>query len=150
MLQRLSRSLRRPHARLLAHLLTGLAAAAGSVALAAAAPLPALYTASQATAGHATFEAHCSMCHGKNLQGISGPALIGQGFASAANNYTVAAIFDELSQQMPAGAPGSLSHKDYANIMAFILSKNGYPAGSTALTYAAAGASTAKLVSQVK
>lgn len=146
MLERLSRSLRRPHARLLA----GLVAAAGSVALAAAAPLPALYTKAQAVAGHATFEAHCSMCHGANLQGISGPALVGQGFASASNNYTVAAIFDELSQQMPAGAPGSLSHKDYADIMAFILSRNGYPAGSTALTYAAAGASTAKLISQVK
>ena len=146
MLRRLSRTLRRPDARLLA----GLAAAGFCSAVAAAAPLPALYTKAQAKAGHEAFETHCSMCHGKNLQGISGPALVGQGFASASNNYTVAAIFDELSQQMPAGAPGSLPHKDYADIMAFILSKNGYPAGKTALTYSAAQSSTAKLVSQVK
>ncbi|MCF3948708.1 cytochrome c [Acidiphilium sp. AL] len=115
----------------------------------AAAP-PALYTQAQATSGRADFETHCSMCHGKNLQGISGPALVGQNFAGPSNNYTVAAIFDELSQQMPAGAPGSLTKAQYTDIMAFILSKNGYPAGKTALTYDGAQSSTVKLVSRVK
>lgn len=130
--------------------LFGLAAVGLWFGTAAAAQLPALYTEAQAKAGHATFETHCSMCHGKELQGISGPSLVGQGFASAANNYTVAAIFDELSQQMPAGNPGSLKKTEYADIMAFILKKNGYPSGKTALAYSAAQSSTAKLVSQVK
>jgi mono/diheme cytochrome c family protein len=130
--------------------LPGLAASGLWAAVAGAAPLPALYTQQQADAGHTTFETHCSMCHGRNLQGISAPALVGQDFASADNNYTVAAIFDELSQQMPAGAPGSLSHKDYTDIMAFILSRNGYPASKTLLTYSGAQSSTAKLISQVK
>ncbi|MGC9269521.1 c-type cytochrome [Acidiphilium sp.] len=127
------------------------AAALGLASTAAQATTPpALYTASQAASGQTLFATNCSMCHGAALQGISGPALIGQSFASAANNYTVAAIFDELSQQMPAGNPGSLSKSDYTDIMAFILSKNGYPAGSTALTYDGAQSSTVKLVSQVK
>lgn len=111
---------------------------------------PAMFTKAQAKAGHAAFEAHCSMCHGKHLQGIAGPTLLGQSFASKANNYTVAAIFDELSQQMPAGAPGSLTNTQYTDIMAFILHKNGYPAGSTALTYSGAQSSTVKLISRVK
>lgn len=129
---------------------------AGAFAATLAAPLaaraapPALYTAQQATAGQAVFEQHCSMCHGKALQGISGPTLIGQNFAAPSNNFTVSAIFDEISQQMPAGAPGSLSHKDYTEVMAFILQKNGYPAGKTPLTYDGAQGSSAKLVSQVK
>ena len=118
--------------------------------LTVAASPPAIYTAQQAKAGHQVFEQHCSMCHGKNLQGISGPTLMGQNFAAAANNYTVAAIFDELSQQMPAGAPGSLTNKQYTEAMAFILHKNGYPAGNTPLTYSGAQSSTVKLVSQVK
>jgi mono/diheme cytochrome c family protein len=128
----------------------GLAPGAGAIATASAANLPRLYTKAQAKAGHAAFEQHCAVCHGKDLQGISAPALVGQSFASAANGYTVSAIFDELSQQMPAGAPGSLSNATYADIMAFILEKNGYPAGGSRLTYDAAQMSTAKLVSQVK
>jgi mono/diheme cytochrome c family protein len=119
----------------------------GGTAIAAPA---ALYTATQANAGHADFETHCSMCHGRDLQGIAGPTLVGPSFASRSNNYTVAAIFDELSQQMPAGAPGSLSNTQYADIMAFILSRNGYPAGPTPLTYDAAQSSTVKLISRVK
>ena len=51
---------------------------------------------------------------------------------------------------MPAGNPGSLSHDQYAQVMAFILSKNGYPAGATALDYNAALGSSVPLVSQVK
>lgn len=134
----------------LSALALGLGLWAGATTTAAAANLPRLYTNAQAQAGHAAFEQHCATCHGKNLQGISAPALVGQSFASAANGYTVSAIFDELSQQMPAGAPGSLSKTTYADIMAFILKKNGYPAGTTRLTYDAAQMSTAKLVSQVK
>lgn len=37
---------------------------------------------------------------------------------------------------MPARAPGSLADQDYLDVAAYILSENGYPAGSTALTAA--------------
>lgn len=144
---RLSLSMMKNFARCV---LPGMAVSSLWAAVASAAPLPALFTQQQAKIGHMTFETHCSMCHGKKLQGISAPTLVGQDFASAGNNYTVAAIFGELSQQMPAGDPGSLSHKDYTDIMAFILNKNGYPAGKTPLTYSGAQSSTAKLISQVK
>lgn len=111
---------------------------------------PAIYTAAQATAGAKVFSQNCAICHGANLQGEAGPTLLGQSFASAANNYTVGAIFGEIAEQMPAGAPGSLTHDQYTQVMAYILNKNGYPAGTTALDYNASLASTVPLVSQVK
>jgi mono/diheme cytochrome c family protein len=119
-------------------------------AAASAASLPALYTAAQATAGQAVFAQNCAMCHGAALQGMAGPALVGQRFASAAKDYTVGAIFGEIAEQMPAEAPGSLTHDQYVDALAFILSKNGYPAGSTALAYETSLGSSVPLVSQVK
>jgi mono/diheme cytochrome c family protein len=113
-------------------------------------PVPALYTAAQATTGQAVFAQNCAMCHGAALQGGAGPALIGQAFASADNKYSVAAMFDELTQQMPAGQPGSLTHDQYAAVFAYILKENGYPAGATPLNYKASLTSTVPLVSQVK
>jgi mono/diheme cytochrome c family protein len=127
---------------LVAVLLTG--------AQALAAPPLAVYTAAQATAGAAVFATNCSMCHGAALQGVQAPALVGQSFAPATMQYTVGSIFTLITGQMPLGNPGSLSHSDYAAVMAFILSKNGYPAGETALDYTAALSSTVPLVSQVK
>jgi mono/diheme cytochrome c family protein len=122
----------------------------GSVLVAKAASVPAIYTAAQATAGATVFSTNCAMCHGANLEGAAGPTLVGQSFAAAASNYTVGAIFGEIAQQMPAGNPGSLTHDQYAQVMAFILSKNGYPAGATALDYNVALGSSVPLVSQVK
>lgn len=121
-----------------------------AAATASAASVPALYTSAQATAGAVVFAQNCAMCHGAALQGMAGPALMGQSFASASNNYTIGAIFGEIAEQMPAGAPGSLTHDQYADAMAFILSKNGYPAGTAALDYEASLGSSVPLVSQVK
>ncbi|GLR67325.1 hypothetical protein GCM10010909_20060 [Acidocella aquatica] len=131
---------------------TGLAAAGlllATVAAMAATP-PALYTQTQATAGAAVFAQSCAMCHGADLKGVAGPALIGPTFAAAGNKYTVGSVFTEIAQQMPVSAPGSLSHDQYTDIMAYILSKNGYPAGTAALDYTAGMASTVPFVSQVK
>jgi mono/diheme cytochrome c family protein len=121
-----------------------------AMAGAAQAATPAIYTAAQATAGANVFAQNCAVCHGAALQGEAGPTLLGQNFASAANNYTVGAIFGEIAEQMPAGAPGSLTHDQYTQVMAYILNKNGYPAGPTALDYEASLGSSVPLVSQVK
>jgi mono/diheme cytochrome c family protein len=121
----------------------------GAAAAWAAAP-PAIYTAAQATSGATVFSQNCAMCHGANLGGGAGPALIGQAFAAPASNYTVGAIFSEVAEQMPAGNPGGLTHDQYAAVMAYILQQNGYPAGSTPLDYNASLGSSVPLVSQVK
>ena len=124
-----------------------MACVAGS---AVAGSLPELYTAQQATDGQVVFTQNCAACHGNDLTGGVGPALIGQDFSSAGSKNTVGSVFKFLSAQMPDGNGGSLSHAQYENVMAFILSKNAYPAGAAKLDYAAASASVAPLISQVK
>jgi len=96
----------------------------------------AMYTAAQASAGAKAYAKDCSSCHGAKLEGVSAPAL--RGGASGLKGFTVATGFTFVSTQMPAGNPGALSSAEYVNIVAYILSRNGHPAGSVALTAAAA------------
>ena len=110
------------------------------------AAVAALYTAAQARSGHATYEHKCAMCHGKQEQGLVGPALKGPIFASAKANYKVRDIYLFLSVNMPAYAPGSLTPKQYVDIMSFLLRQNGFPPGKTALTDAMASTSAVPLL----
>lgn len=114
--------------------------------VALAAP-PALYTSDQAKAGQDVYAGNCAACHGPNLDGDEGPALAGPTFAPATSHTTIGGIFSFITAQMPQSAPGSLSQTQYAQVMAFLLSKNGYPAGSAALNYAAAKKSAVPLAS---
>lgn len=98
-----------------------------------AATPPASYSAQQATDGQTVFTQNCASCHGNDLEGDVGPALVGQDFSGSADKNTVGSIFKFLSTQMPDGNGGSLSHTQYEDVMAYILSKNGYPAGSAKL-----------------
>jgi polar amino acid transport system substrate-binding protein len=108
--------------------------------------LPTLFTSAQAHTGHKKLEKHCARCHGPKLQGRAGPALKGPNFASADANLQVSDIFNMLAHQMPATQQGSLSHQDYADIMVFLLRENGYPAGSSKLTFQQASKSKVKLL----
>jgi mono/diheme cytochrome c family protein len=94
------------------------------------------YTAAQAAAGAKSYGENCSRCHGAQLQGVSAPALKGDG--SGIKGDTLAEAYNFLSVQMPAGNPGSLSTNDYVNITAYILSKDGHKPGSAKLTPALA------------
>ncbi len=106
------------------------------------------FTAAQAAAGSQAFALHCATCHGTHLEGGAGPALSGPNFKTLSTKVKakVSDIYSYMSTNMPFNAPGSLSKTDYVNIMAFILSKNGYQAGGPALTAGAAGSSTAAIV----
>ena len=119
-----------------------------AAAQAAAATPPALFTQAQETAGAGVYSQSCAMCHGTNLQGGVGPALAGQGFAPASEHQTIGKLFTTITTKMPLGQPGSLSHDEYTEVMAYILSKNGSPAGSTALDYNSALTSSVPFVSQ--
>lgn len=94
------------------------------------------YTHEQANAGQQVYTAHCATCHGAKLQGGAGPVLAGAGFASNLSYSKMSArqLFDFIKSQMPADDPGSLSQQQYFDVLAYILSKNGYPAGQTALS----------------
>jgi len=89
------------------------------------AKVPALYTADQATQGALAYYKNCAMCHGPlldgQLSGYSGPALKGPEFADPSYDFHVSDIFNFVAKLMPAGTPGSLTHEQDVQIMAFIL-----------------------------
>lgn len=92
----------------------------------------ALYTMAQAKAGAAIYATTCASCHGGNLQGVSAPAIAGAEFQKTAvsNKYTVSIIRTIVTQNMPLSNPGSLTDPQYAQIMAYLLAENCYPAGA--------------------
>jgi polar amino acid transport system substrate-binding protein len=108
---------------------------------------PPLFTTAQADAGATKYSDNCAQCHGPTLEGRAGPALKGKHFANPAANFHVGDIFTIVSQNMPATQPASLPQDDYVEIMAFLLRENGYPAGSTKLTFDEAKQSKVPLVS---
>jgi alcohol dehydrogenase (cytochrome c) len=96
---------------------------------------PGHYTRAQAASGAAVYTATCQQCHGVNLQGQSGPGLVGAAFSNYVGKHgTAASLFDFISRQMPADKPGSLTQQQYLDVTAFLLSRNGYPAGDVPLT----------------
>ena len=102
------------------------------------------YTTAQAASGAKAYAANCASCHGAKLQGGMGPTLKGEqspfhGTQRAEDVYTY------ISTQMPLGKAGSLKPATYAAIMAYLLQQNGHPAGTRALTPAAAARSTEKM-----
>ncbi|MGH8110919.1 MAG: c-type cytochrome [Rhodanobacteraceae bacterium] len=103
---------------------------------AAHAQQPGDYTQAQAQRGAQVFSGHCAECHGVNLQGQAGPALAGNAFKGSLEFSKMSAtqLFHFISTQMPNNAPGSLKQLQYEDVLAFILSKNGYPAGDVPLS----------------
>lgn len=93
-----------------------------------------VYTADQAKKGEVLYKEQCSACHGDNLEG-SGPMppLAGKDFLANWTGKTVGDLYEKTQTTMPATAPGTLTPEQAADIVAFMLSKDNYPAGSAAL-----------------
>ncbi|MGH8143772.1 MAG: c-type cytochrome [Steroidobacteraceae bacterium] len=109
----------------------------------ASAPPTALYTDEQAQKGLDPYEKLCAMCHGANMEGASGPTLLGPTFTS--HYVTVGDLMQFIVQNMPNDNPGGLAHDDYVDILAYILLKNGWSSGTDPLTFDGASASKAPL-----
>ena len=85
-----------------------------------------VFTSNQASAGEQTFQEACSFCHAPN-------EFSGGRFMLRWNGLTAGDIFEVVSTQMPEGNPGSLRPAEYAGLVAYVLSLNGYPAGENPL-----------------
>jgi hypothetical protein len=59
-------------------------------------------------------------------------------------------VFNNIWEGTPAGAPDSLSKTEYVDIMAYIMARNGLPAGRATLSYDGARGSTVPFYSLVK
>jgi mono/diheme cytochrome c family protein len=99
-----------------------------------------VYTAAQAARGSAIFQMRCALCHGDRLEGLAGPPLVGDVFLGPRDRQPVSDLFDKIHNTMPADAPGTLEPPQVADVVAFILQANAFPAGGAEL-----GASDATL-----
>jgi mono/diheme cytochrome c family protein len=92
------------------------------------------YTQDQATRGHQLFNNYCAQCHRPDLTGAAGPALVGDAFLKQWSNKPLNDLFAFEHSKMPATNPGSVPDDTMWSITAYILQKNGLPAGSVALS----------------
>jgi quinoprotein glucose dehydrogenase len=96
-----------------------------------------VFTADQATRGQARYRELCASCHGEMLEGgESAPPLAGGAFLANWNTLSVGDLFDRTRSTMPQNKPGSLNREANAEILAYILSANQFPAGKAALPQA--------------
>jgi len=129
--------------KFLPRILTGLTAfalVAGASTLALKAQAPArtvwsgVFSADQAATGKILFENKCAICHGAELNGGEmSPPLAGGAFVANWSGQTLGDLFTRIHTTMPANDPGSLNNAETAQVMAYILSFNQFPAGSAAL-----------------
>ena len=89
-----------------------------------------VYTKEQAKRGLATYGEECQKCHGENMGGgEGGPPMVGEEFLRKWNGKTAGDLFAITRKTMPMDDPGSLGSKEYADLVAYILSVNDFPAG---------------------
>ncbi len=101
-------------------------------------PAPAaLFTAAQATAGRAAYQANCASCHAADLSGTGNASPLAGGlFIGSWGDKSPSDLVSFMEGAMPPGNPGGLGEPTYLNITAFLLESNGGRAGNTALTAA--------------
>ncbi|MFY9611184.1 MAG: PQQ-binding-like beta-propeller repeat protein [Blastocatellia bacterium] len=94
-----------------------------------------LYTQDQANRGKVLYATNCASCHGVNLEGTPATALAGERFMAkwGQGKHTIDDLYYITRTQMPYEKPGSLTARQYIDIVAYILASNGYQAGSRAL-----------------
>ena len=91
-----------------------------------------LYTADQAHRGETAYKAQCTSCHGDALDGVGPyPPLSGDDFLSKYQGQPALTLYNMIQKLMPATAPGTLTRPQAADLLAYILSFNKFPAGKT-------------------
>jgi cytochrome c len=92
-----------------------------------------VYTAAQANRGKTLYSDRCSACHGDSLEGKNGPSLAAASFRADFDSLAVDDLFEYVQKSMPRGNAGSLSREQTTDLVAFLLTSNGFPAGSNDL-----------------
>jgi hypothetical protein len=64
----------------------------------------------------------------RRCRGADAPSLADSGFAGDWDGLTLAQLFDRTRSSMPQDAPQSMGREETANILAYLLSKNNFPA----------------------
>ena len=99
-----------------------------------------VFTSAQAQRGQTAYTGPCDRCHGYKLDGapddpdmLPAPPVAGPKFLRKWDGRTLAALFDYLRATMPSNNPGYLSDAEVADLVAYMLSVSGLPAGAEPL-----------------
>ena len=99
-----------------------------------------VFTAEQARRGQIAYTGPCDRCHGYKLDGaaddpdmLPAPPVAGPKFLRKWDGRTLAALFEYMRETMPGNNPGYLRDDEVADIVAYMLSVSGMPAGGEAL-----------------
>jgi len=103
-----------------------------------------VYTPDQAKRGETLYKQECAACHGDALEGNAQteralrlervlPPLSGDVFVGNWNGRPLSDLFDKMRRTMPRDDPGKITLKQNADILAYMLKFNEFPAGKTEL-----------------
>jgi len=84
----------------------------------------AVYSKAQARAGKKVYEQHCIACHKRSYF---------REVLRAREGENLASLFEVMVALMPQNAPGSLSDREYVDILAYIVSQSRYEEGKQRL-----------------
>jgi mono/diheme cytochrome c family protein len=85
-----------------------------------------VYTAEQADRGQALYRSKCASCHAPNR-------FTDDFFYQSFAGKPLWEMFDVISDSMPEDNPGSMKPAEYADVIAYLLRLNKFPAGSAEL-----------------
>jgi mono/diheme cytochrome c family protein len=92
-----------------------------------------VYSAAQAARGEQIYRAQCGECHGPAMEGAIGPPLVGESFLANWSARPLAEAVDKIQKTMPFEQPGSLSRRQSADLLAYVLQAGKFPAGPAEL-----------------
>ncbi|HTH23735.1 MAG TPA: cytochrome c [Vicinamibacterales bacterium] len=93
-----------------------------------------VFTQEQADRGAGAFKTACSECHGNDLAGDGfAPALTGSDFMGNWNELSVGDLYERIRISMPPSGPSAVTPAQKADIVAYIMNVNKFPAGTTEL-----------------
>lgn len=94
--------------------------------------MDAVYAPAQAERGRARYERTCEPCHGVDLHGGVGAALTGESFVRNWSGLGLDRLADRV-RMMPPNAAERLGDAAALELVAYLLSANGFPAGTREL-----------------
>ncbi len=99
-----------------------------------------VFTEAQASRGQAVYTGACGICHGRRLNGApedpdmrSTPPLARARFLRIWDGRSLATLFEYTRATMPEDNPNSLTEQEYVDVIAYMLSVGGMPAGGDEL-----------------
>ncbi len=108
-----------------------------------------VYTSAQAQRGRVYYGQRCAVCHGTGLEGADvNPALAGTGFTGKWRGQSVGQLVNRIRTTMPLDEPGSMTATQAADVTAYLLMRNRYPAGAAELPRGATQQNTIRITAR--